>query len=246
MKKLLLALLLLLPLPVSAARIFVRANPDKIILATASQSITDKLTFSCWYKLAAVPSTTNTILVKSKAANDTDLNYYFDFEQRDATRVYVRIGWTSAISTYVTYKAALTPSVNIWHHLVATIDWTTNPDATNVYSDGVSLGTIQAEGGTDTTPTTGATQQIRIGAWTADNRAWNDELGDIAAWNAILTQNEITALSKGVRPNKLGRAMLYYLPMDGVLTTEPDYSGNGCIGTVTGAARTNNPPLIPF
>jgi hypothetical protein len=160
----------------------------------------------------------------------------------------LRAGWTSSISSYVTYKTVnFTPSVNVWHHVAWTIDWTTNPDTVISCFDGGCSAMTLVEGGNNTSPTTGATQQALLGTFVSQaNRYWNGDLADAAAWNAILTAQEITALAARQRPNKLGRPMLYYLPLDGSLTAEPDYSGNGCLGTVTGAARSNNPPLVPF
>jgi Concanavalin A-like lectin/glucanases superfamily len=248
MKKLLLLLLLLLPLNTEAARLFVASNGDKIDLATVGQPITDKLSFSVWFKVAALPgaAVNRFFFFKSKASDVTDVNYWIDLENSGSNRI--RIVWTSSVGNFVVYKSGQnldTLTLNTWHHWAWTVDWTTNPDAVIGYLDGTAATPTLASGGNNTTPTTGGTQAMEIGHFVGTG-IWNGDLADVAACNCIFAPNEITALANRQRPNKLGHPLLYYLSLDGSLTAEPDYSGNGCTGTVTGATRSNNPPLVPF
>ena len=248
MKKLLLLLLLLLPLQADAARLFTASNSDKVVLATTGQAVTDYFSFVYWFKLSVLPGqgVSSCIISKGNAANVSS-NYYVRFE---GTLGSVRAGmvWTTSpgASTYWVKDTNISSlSMNVWHHLAWTVDWTTNPDTVKVYLDGVVDTVTLASGSNNGPPTTTATQVMTIGQ-VIGIFPYNGDLADLAGYNAVLTQAEITALSKGVRPNKLGRPMLYYVPLDGALTLEPDYSGNGCNGTVTGATRSNGPPLIPF
>lgn len=67
---------------------------------------------------------------------------------------------------------------------------------------------------------------------------------DYCGWNVNLTQSEINALVAGVRPNTIRPAnILFYTPLDGLASPEPDYSGLKSSLTLTGTSFAPGPAV---
>jgi hypothetical protein len=133
---------------------------------------------------------------------------------------------------------------NAWFHLGGTWDGasmkfygngtlqaTTNPTHTNIGRQGTQNG---------------------IGVDNCDSASniqfWDGSIADIAVWQGIvLTQTEITGLSKGTRPKDVrpGNIKAYW-PLYGLQSPEPDLSGLANNGTLTGTASAFGPPYAPF
>lgn len=79
-----------------------------------------------------------------------------------------------------------------------------------------------------------------IGNKSNDNAPINGSMGPCAIFNRQLSLGEIH-LWQDVARMMMGCAGLWYLGDNGT-GTQPDYSGNGNHGTVTGATQSNNPP----
>src|SRR5208282_6101410 len=77
----------------------------------------------------------------------------------------------------------------------------------------------------------------------------NAYLADFAYWSGVtLTVNEAEALYNGARPNTIRPSGLgEYYPIDGLAWPEPDLSGSGLNGTVTGTTGNGaGPPIMLF
>ena len=62
-------------------------------------------------------------------------------------------------------------------------------------------------------------------------------ISDVAIWNTVLSSGQISTLAAGVRPGYVQVANLVgWWQLNGALSPEPDYSGNGNNGTLTGTA----------
>jgi hypothetical protein len=127
-------------------------------------------------------------------------------------------------------------TVGVWYHVALTRDTTT-----------ATLWVNGASQGTDTgTPTNNPSGFFRIGSGSG-SFSGTRSFADAAYWTAVLTQAELTALSKGARPNTIRPASLtLWLPLDGLQSPEPDLSGNANNGTLTGTASAFGPPIAPF
>lgn len=79
-------------------------------------------------------------------------------------------------------------------------------------------------------------------------RFYGGRMADVAIWNVALTAGEFAALASGQRPNMIRRAsLLAYWPLDGLASPEPDFSGNGNNGTLTGVCPlAAGPPATMF
>lgn len=72
-------------------------------------------------------------------------------------------------------------------------------------------------------------------------------LADIAVWNCGLSGGEFSGLAGGMRPDQLRQDKLVgWWPLDGIQSTEPDLSGKGNNGTLTGTAVAVGPPVNLF
>ena len=75
---------------------------------------------------------------------------------------------------------------------------------------------------------------------------FNIHLADFAVWDVVLSAGEISALASGIRPHTLDKQTILYLPLDGLASPEPDFSGGNNSGTVTGTTFASGPPVALF
>jgi hypothetical protein len=131
---------------------------------------------------------------------------------------------------------------NAWNHGAAVFTDSTHIAA---YINGVGTS------GVVSTITTSAISYANIGLWPYNNVNNFSNLAtgaEAAIWNVALTANEIAALAKGIRPNRVRRASLVaYWPLWGLLSPEPDFSGNKYSLTVNNApTQANHSPTEMF
>lgn len=126
-----------------------------------------------------------------------------------------------------------TLSNSVWHCLLATYDGAN----IEVYVDGT--GTTTATSGAITYPN--ATIDIGTDAF---GNVTNAYVAHVAAWSVKLSAGEIAALSNRVNPGCVRRSSLvFYYPIWGVDSPEPEIGGSKVNLTVTGTATHNNPPV---
>jgi hypothetical protein len=75
----------------------------------------------------------------------------------------------------------------------------------------------------------------------------NGAVADVGFWTIKLTPSEVLALAKGARCFTIREPSLaWYLPVDGLVSPEPDFSGNAANATVTGTTSVFGPPITLF
>jgi hypothetical protein len=248
MKRLLLLLLLLLPLPADAARLFVRANSDKI---TPSEGAVPGggWTVAFWFKLTSAPSaSTFEFFADGSGEGNPNPRIYYD----DTAGVKTFQCWTSSVhNVWQVSSKTVTFTVAQWYHIAIVA----SSSPTKLYIDGVDTAwTTNASAGNQTSGGT-----IRIGCipWSSDLNFLDGTMGPVARWTTesgaetgALNALEVLALARGVPPEKVrpfpagGRQ--YVWPLEGWQTTEPDIgTRHSAPATVTGAVRANNPPTVP-
>lgn len=95
-----------------------------------------------------------------------------------------------------------------------------------------------------TGPVTDAAATLRIGARDpADASFFSGGLAECALWNRVLTADEMRALGRGFAPAFFPRGRVFYCPINGRHTTEPNWAGT-THGTVTEAAYLTHPQVI--
>lgn len=85
---------------------------------------------------------------------------------------------------------------------------------------------------------------LRIGARDpADATFFAGGLAECAIWNRVLTADEMRALGKGFAPAFFPRGRVFYCPITGRYSTEPNWAGT-THGTVTEASYLEHPRVI--
>lgn len=135
--------------------------------------------------------------------------------------------------------SGVTPSVNIWTHVLWTVSASANPIlyingalANNTgNTSGITPSSLTAYIGTDF-----GAAVVAFG--------WTGLIAETSLWGTILSAGEIAALGAGAKTRSVRPAsQVGYWPLYGLASPEPDLSGNKNNGTLTGTAYTNHPPI---
>lgn len=147
----------------------------------------------------------------------------------------------------VGYTGGVVPSANAWFHQAGTWDGT---NARNYVNGAETPGSPVSVTGS----LTNNNLNLYIGSDPDDviqlqADSFPGRLADAAFWNAALFAGEVAALARGVSPLRIRpTALLGYWPLFGVGSPEPDYSGNGNNGSITGSVTQADhaPVQAPF
>lgn len=202
-------------------------------------------TFMCWVLLDAIPgaSSDDALAGYAEAWNSSthDKELYL---QVDAS---LNKLWVAYIYDGASKTAAYqdnTIAIGKWYHLVGTHVGAGN---LKLYVDGVDRATLATSGNSYTgyaTPELLTAPATRITTQTAV--ALNGRVAEVKLWNAALTLNEILQEMRcGAPVSKLANLQAYW-PLWGVASPEPDLSGQGKNGTVTGAISADHAPVGPY
>lgn len=138
--------------------------------------------------------------------------------------------------------ATIIPANGAWYHFCGAYS---APTTTGLaYVNGVQ------DGSATTVPAaTSTTSPLAIGQTqaTGGNSPWVGAIAEVGIWNRVLTPAEVAALATGVpAPVAAPSGLVGYWPLHGVSTTEPDLSGQGNNGTVSGTTVAAPPPVGPL
>jgi len=131
-------------------------------------------------------------------------------------------------------------SANTWHHACVVEASVTSH---NVYIDGGS------QGNSTTSKTPSGVNVTGVGyiPKLTPSGYFDGDIALVGIWDVALAANEITALARGMHPKRVRPLSLKgCYAIDGIFSPEPDISGGARHLTVTGAVKSNNPPVIPY
>jgi Concanavalin A-like lectin/glucanases superfamily len=172
------------------------------------------------------------------------------FDQADTFYYQIFIKSTGKAAWYIRGPSG-GPSIDPGSHTISTSTWThlgLTYDSVNglqTYVNGVSDGTQSANGALATNY--GGTFLTLGEDLNTGGRLFAGNMADFSLWNTPLSAAEFLALASGTRPNKIRPiALRAWLPLDGLVSPEPDLTGNGNNGTLTGTAKVFGPPFAPF
>lgn len=136
-------------------------------------------------------------------------------------------------------------TTNTWTVLVSTWDGSTAPKIYVCALGGeiaeVSYGSATAGSGT---PADDSTATLRIASRDPlDATFFAGGLAESALWNRVLTAREIRSLGRGFAPAFFPRGRVFYCPIDGRHSVEPNWAGT-THGTVTEATYLTHPRVI--
>ena len=125
-----------------------------------------------------------------------------------------------------------------WQAIAITHDGSTTAANCHIYLD-----LVEPSYGTTTNgnlPNNNSTASLTIGNNAALTSDFSGKLAYLQIWNRVISFNEIVQAT--YYPGSISRSLRVFLLGGG--SPEPDYSGNGNHGTVTGATvSTDNPPI---
>lgn len=116
--------------------------------------------------------------------------------------------------------------LNAWNSCVVTYDGST----ITVYVNGVNVGSASV------TLTT-ASGTLRIGDLIGGGQPFHGYIGEVSAYDVVLTAEEAMAFN---HQSMLDRPTMWYFPLYGDGSTEPDYSGNANSITIVGTSKANH------
>lgn len=178
-------------------------------------------------------------------AKRTDVNAGWGHRIDDASgNVYVNKPTTSAGSSAITNDAPLT--VNAWNFIAATGSNDVSSNNCAIYTGNLTTLAVERSYGTrvDRAAATAfddSAWPLYLGARNSASQSFAGRIGVQALFNRVLTLGEIQSWQFNPRM-MAGCVGLWWLGDTGT-GTQPDYSGNGNNGTVTGATASDNPPL---
>lgn len=194
--------------------------------------IQDEITCSCWVK----NNEAGTVgLFGAWQGSSDDRSFLFYLEGGDFAFAVSSDG-TYTVSTVVAgdaNDAFDAVNNNLWHHVLATFK--TNDGFPKLYVNG-RLASYTQSGSTGTSlpsvfPTSNAI--FEIGRYNQDNaNTYDGQMADVRVYNKVLSQDEISALSKGV--DIRNDSLKLHVPMTG-------NSGNYVFDTVKGYVGTGSP-----
>ncbi len=198
----------------------------------------DHMVFSAWINPdASGLNTYNAIVERAK----TDVSVVGDYQFHLKSSYHLAIYIHTSGGVLSSDPAAGVVASNAWSHVLWGYD---SVNGANLYLNGVSEASIPAFG---TLGQTG-TNPFRIGNESTGSRGFffKGKIADVAVWNStFFSVGEINSLLNGARPSQIRRTTLVgWWPLDGLLSTEPDLSGTGNNGTLTGTSlAVGGPPV---
>ena len=185
---------------------FDSASSDYINCGNDSSFNTNALTVSCWVKAPAFTPAVGPAIISKDGQGGTNRSFGFLFVYSS----FLFQNWDSAGNeNRVTIAQASNP-INTdgqWHHLVATIDGTTNANGIKVYIDNVVVGQATA---TATGIRTSTVPFVIGGSGsTGSTYTWNGQISNVSYWNTALTSAQVTEIYNEGVPSNLNNHSAY-------------------------------------
>ncbi len=192
------------------------------------------MTILAWIKVGSLPDPYGYIINRGNS-NEVSLNYYF----RVALDGSLLFGFTVAASTYAEIASSAGDiSTGVWTHVAARYDGSNQ----KIYKNGAEIAT-RAETGTPSTSLSSPNHRIGGSSQSTPQGLFNGDIAEIEIYSSALSVNEILARSRGARITAIPVARW---TLWGLNDPEPDLSGGGNTGAVTGATLANHAPITLF
>lgn len=128
-------------------------------------------------------------------------------------------------------------TTGVWHHFLGEY---VEGSVSQLYLDGTVHGSVTPTGTLTNRSTGGA-----VGAYPNNETGteFDGKVAECAVWNRVLSSAEKDALAKGYSPLFFPRGLVFYLPLWGKSSPEPELIGK-LEATITGATAVDGPPII--
>lgn len=217
------------------ARSFNGGAGNTDFLSVADNSVLrgmSQLTLNAWVKATAWTNATQGLIGKWATSNE----YILRVTSAGVVQFFTN---TTAV---VSVSSAATVGTGAWHMVTATYDGSTM----RIYIDAVLDSNTSSQSGSISN---GTSSSLIMGAdYDHNSDTLNGSEAEASVWSKALTGAEITAMyNSGVNaqiPSRTENASLVgYWPIWGVLSPEPDISGNANNATVTGTSKSAHAPM---
>lgn len=217
------------------ARVFTRASSHYLEVAIPAVTAYP-WTLSAWFRSDDL-TTNQTILSIGDTLTNTE---YWSLQATGAAAGDpVRMTSSTTVGGAFTADTTTGYAANTWHHALAT---GASATARTVYIDGGSSATNTSSSTPAGLDNTDLGRLVRL----TPANYFSGRIAEAAVWNAVLTASEIAALASRVSPHRIRpTALQLYVPVYGVGSPEPDYSGNARHMTISGPTVADHPPLQP-
>lgn len=226
------------------SRTFNGSISDLITIPGISNGIditADQMTMALWLKVPIVPVSEVDALTKWNVSNVGGYLVTIS-EAGHSKRIGIAFYESIPLNHFIDLYGTSDVLANTWYSVVGIYH---NNDFSSLYINGV----LVASGGSGSTGTMVASgTNLLLGSKrpSAANFFAGD-VGSVAIWDKKLSDGEAVSLGLGVSPNKVRRSSLKgYWPLWGAGSPEPDLSGNGLNGVLTGTTVSNQPPMGAF
>jgi len=232
MKLLILALLLILPL--TGARNCPGAGSNNIAETTYAplKASNGPFTICTWFRSNSTAQANKYLMANHATGNHWSLIY----EYVNDTVEFFKDGGAGANPRT---SSGISIADTSWHHICYRKD-ASAASAWNKFLDGTKT---QISASIDFTLPTPATDGFIVGDSGGGGDPVDGKFADTVVWDVALTDEQIAALAKGIRISHAVAALpLIRWSMSGITTSEPDLTGNGHNGTVTGTTVADHAP----
>ena len=213
-------------------------SSDYINCGADSSLNTNALTVSCWVKCDPfTPSIGPAIISKdTQSGAIRSFGFLFVFSE------FLFQNWDSAGNDNRVVIAQPSNPINTdgkWHHLVATIDGTTNTNGIKVYIDNVVVGQVTATA----TGIRTSTAPFFIGASgsSGTNYNWNGEISNVAIFNTALNSPQVQTLyNNGTPETSISHSPISWWKLDNTNTGIQDSGSASNNGNNNGATQVSS------
>ena len=129
-----------------------------------------------------------------------------------------------------------------WAHVGFTWPGSNSANTVNIYVSGTAATEYSTLGSGSGSRVSDTIRNINIGNRGDTTSTFNGKLAHLHLYNTVLNEGEIKQLMKF--PGSITNKLVGYWPLIGTSSTEPDLSGNGHNGVVTGAINSIDEPPI--
>jgi hypothetical protein len=213
-------------------------SSDLITLSGGFVANASAITFSAWFSTS---SATSFIDVFSNSSTGDASNTFSVLQVNAAGAGTLGMVWRDPAAVNAIATVGSTANNGAWHHGAGVQTGLSNRVA---YLDGIA-------GTADTTAVVsmaGAIDTARIGCVTRAGASvgfFPGSIADVACWNVALSQAEVAALARGVRPGAIRPAnLLGWWPLDSYGHPALDLSAARKNGILAGTTFVIGPPLI--
>lgn len=217
------------------ARTFTNGNSTRLYNTSSAPVTAPPLTLACWFKPTGnVFNALVSVGVSGSNDNRFTLNVQ-DIAGGQHVTAQARSTFNAIAASSNTWTS------NVWQHACARFTSTT---ARYALLNGGGSGTD-----TNFVDPAGA-NSIYVGANMGLNaNGFTGDICDVGVWNVALNDGEILALASGVSPLRIRpQSLVFYAPIFGDASPEPDYSGGGRNLTLNGSppVAAHAPVMAPF